>query len=105
LIFGFGPQELLVILIIVLCIYGRKRLPQIGKSIGKSVKEFKKAKNMYNEDPVEKWIKGEEEEKTPGEMNPKKTENPVTNEKNSATSAHSSLRQKEAIDETIQKLK
>ena len=105
MIFGLGPQELLVILIIVLCIYGRKRLPQIGKSIGKSVREFKKAKNMYNEDPVENWIEGKEEEKMAREMGPEKSENPAADKKEPSISRNNSVKQKETIDEAIQKLK
>lgn len=47
---GLGLPELLVILVIVLIIFGAGKLPQIGKSLGKGIKEFKGA------------IKGEEEE-------------------------------------------
>ncbi len=42
--FGFGPAELLIIAVIVLLIFGAKRLPEIGKGIGGAVKEFKKIK-------------------------------------------------------------
>lgn len=38
---GFG--ELLVVLIIVLLLVGAKRLPQIGKSLGESIKAFQEA--------------------------------------------------------------
>jgi len=38
---GFG--ELLVILIIVLVIFGAAKLPEIGKALGKAIREFKKA--------------------------------------------------------------
>ncbi len=41
--FGFGPWELLVVLIIVIFFYGGKRLPQIGDGLGRSISEFKKA--------------------------------------------------------------
>lgn len=40
---GFGLQELLVILAIVLIIFGAGKLPQIGKNLGKGIKEFKEA--------------------------------------------------------------
>ncbi len=38
-----GPTELILILVIVLVIFGPAKLPEIGKSIGRSLQEFKKA--------------------------------------------------------------
>jgi len=40
---GIGMQELIVILLVVLLLFGAKRLPEIGKAMGKGIKEFKKA--------------------------------------------------------------
>ena len=40
---GFG--EMLVILIIALLVFGPKKLPELGKSLGKGLREFKKATN------------------------------------------------------------
>ena len=40
--FGLGSQELLVILVIVVILFGANRLPQIARSLGSSMKEFKK---------------------------------------------------------------
>ena len=37
------PMHMLFILVVVLIIFGPKRLPEIGKSLGKGIKEFKKA--------------------------------------------------------------
>lgn len=39
--FGIGPLELVIILVIVLLIAGPKRLPQMGRSLGSSMREFK----------------------------------------------------------------
>ena len=39
--FGLGLQELVVILVIILILFGAKRLPEIAKMIGKSAKVFK----------------------------------------------------------------
>ncbi len=42
-IFGIGIQELLVILLICVLIFGAAKLPEIGKAIGRTIKEFKKS--------------------------------------------------------------
>jgi sec-independent protein translocase protein TatA len=56
MVFGLGMQELLVIFIIVLFIFGGKRLPEIGSAFGKSLREFKKA-TRREKDEVSTWIK------------------------------------------------
>ena len=49
-----GMQELLVIAFIALLIFGPKNLPEIGKSIGKTVRNVKKEMNQGMEEPEEK---------------------------------------------------
>jgi sec-independent protein translocase protein TatA len=39
--FGIGPLELIVVLVIVLLIFGPKRLPGLGRSLGSGMREFK----------------------------------------------------------------
>ena len=48
--FGLGYQELLIILVIVLILFGAQRLPDLAKSLGSSVKEFKKGVNEISKD-------------------------------------------------------
>ncbi len=40
--FGLGAQELLVILLVVLVLFGGARLPELARSLGRSVREFKR---------------------------------------------------------------
>lgn len=40
--FGLGHQELLIILLVVLVLFGAKRLPELARGLGKSVTEFRK---------------------------------------------------------------
>lgn len=40
--FGIGMQELVLILVICLLIFGASKLPEIARNLGKGIKEFKK---------------------------------------------------------------
>jgi sec-independent protein translocase protein TatA len=61
--FGLGYQELLVILVIVLILFGANRLPELARSLGSSVKEFKKGVNEVAKDDATAAAKKEEEKK------------------------------------------
>ena len=41
--FGIGMPELIVILVILLVVFGAKRLPEMGAGLGKGIKNFKKS--------------------------------------------------------------
>ena len=47
---GLGYQELLLILVIVLILFGAQRLPDLARSLGGSIKEFKKGINEVTKD-------------------------------------------------------
>lgn len=55
---NFGFQELIIIFVIVLIIFGPKNLPKIGQALGKSIREFKNATHGLSKD-----IEDEQEEK------------------------------------------
>ncbi|HOJ39892.1 MAG TPA: twin-arginine translocase TatA/TatE family subunit [bacterium] len=40
--FNIGPAELILILVIILILFGAKRLPEIGRAMGRALGEFKK---------------------------------------------------------------
>lgn len=61
--FGLGYQELLLILVIVLVLFGANRLPELARSLGSSVKEFKKGINTAEEATAAMKKEKEEEEK------------------------------------------
>jgi len=71
--FGLGTQELIIILIIVLVLFGANRLPEIGRGIGQAIKNFKKATSEPDEidvtpkKTVSQEKKKEETEKKEGE--------------------------------------
>ncbi len=45
-----GPQELLLVLLIVVIIFGARKLPELGKSLGDGIRNFKKSMNTKDED-------------------------------------------------------
>ena len=53
-----GPTELIIILAIILIIFGPKKIPDIGKSIGKTIREFRKA----NDDDSKKEVTEKQDE-------------------------------------------
>ncbi|HEX2613579.1 MAG TPA: twin-arginine translocase TatA/TatE family subunit [Fibrobacteria bacterium] len=40
---NLGPTELIIILLIVILLFGAKKIPEIGKGLGKGIKDFKTA--------------------------------------------------------------
>ncbi len=47
---NLGPTELIIILAIVILLFGARKLPELAGSIGKSIKEFRKASEELDED-------------------------------------------------------
>ena len=48
--FGIGFPELMVVLLVCLLLFGANRLPEIGRSLGEGIREFKKAIKEGSED-------------------------------------------------------
>lgn len=62
-----GPMELVIILLIILLLFGAKRLPEIAHSLGRAIKEFKRAAKGLSEDEDKgKPEKGNEEKQERG---------------------------------------
>lgn len=50
-VFGpVGPMELLLIVLIIVIIFGARRLPELGKSLGQGIKNFKKSVSTPEEE-------------------------------------------------------
>ena len=49
LLFGLGMQEILVIALIVLLLFGGKKIPELMKGLGKGVKSFKEGMNEVSD--------------------------------------------------------
>ncbi len=48
--FGLGTQELIIILLIALFVFGGKKLPEIGAGLGKGLRSFKEGLKDMNEE-------------------------------------------------------
>ena len=59
---SIGMPELIIILVIALIIFGPRKLPELGKSLGKSINEFKRA-SADLQNTLEQEIKLEEQQK------------------------------------------
>lgn len=61
--FGLGTQELVIILVIVLVIFGAGKLPQIGGALGKGIRDFKKGMDNDDDDDEPKVIEQDDNDK------------------------------------------
>ena len=67
--FGLGWQELVIILVIALIIFGPRKLPELGKSLGQAIRGFKegsdKATNAARKEikEIEKTVTGDDSKK------------------------------------------
>lgn len=48
-----GPTELIIVLVIVLLLFGAKKLPDLANSMGRSIKEFRKATESDEDQPAD----------------------------------------------------
>ncbi len=51
--FGLGTQELIIILVLVLVIFGAGKLPQVGGALGKGLRNFKQGIKDEEQEPAE----------------------------------------------------
>ena len=76
IMFNFGTQELILVLVIALVVFGPGKLPEVGKAIGKGINEFKDAvssdKKKEKEEKVSDVAKVETIDVEAGAVNDKK---------------------------------
>jgi sec-independent protein translocase protein TatA len=59
--FGLGSQEIIIILVIAVVLFGAKKLPQIGEGMGKALTNFRKASAGKDEELEESQAKPDKE--------------------------------------------
>jgi len=65
IMFGIGMPEMIIILVIALIVIGPHKLPELAKSLGKGLAEFKKASEDFQKNIQEEARKTEDEKKEP----------------------------------------
>lgn len=63
---NIGAQELIIILAILVLLFGATKLPQLARSMGKSVKEFKKGMHEHEDEEVTKETEEKKQEDKKG---------------------------------------
>lgn len=63
--FGLGTPEIIAILVVVFLLFGAKKLPEFARGLGKSLGEFKKAKNEFEDELInsEKEVLSDDDDK------------------------------------------
>ena len=74
--FGIGMPELIIILVIALVVIGPQKLPELAKSLGKGLAEFKRASNDFRRNLDEEARAAEEKERIARESAAKETLEP-----------------------------
>ena len=78
-IFGVGLPEVTVILILALIIFGPKKLPELGKQLGKTLKSLKIASNEFQNE-IDKVISETDKNISKKELDELKVKNNISNQ-------------------------
>lgn len=94
--FGIGIPELILIMVIGLFIIGPEKLPDIAKTLGKTLAEFKKVVDGVKDSVAEEQAKVEESIKTPGKAMSLKEKSDALNEEYESAEEETEEEKKEA---------
>ncbi len=100
--FGIGMPELILILVVALIVIGPKKLPDMARSLGKALNEFKNATQDFK-DSIDTEVKDIKniEKKDIGRIGKRTRQDSGTNAQESETGAMDETEQKSAADEDI----
>ncbi|MBH8554820.1 TatA/E family twin arginine-targeting protein translocase [Nostocaceae cyanobacterium CENA357] len=85
-IFGIGLPEMALIMVVALLIFGPKKLPEIGRSVGKAIRGFQEASNEFQSEFKREAEQIEQAVKTTAEIEPKQIEAAQSNQDTAGSS-------------------
>lgn len=91
-VFGIGLPEMALIMVVALLIFGPKKLPEIGQSLGKAIRSFQNASREFEAEFKREADQIEQAVKTTAELEPKQKQIAAAAdaEEQATTSAHNS---------------
>ncbi len=85
-VFGIGLPEMALIMVVALLIFGPKKLPEIGRSVGKAIRGFQEASNEFQSEFKREAEQIEQAVKTTAEIEPKQIEATQSNQDTASSS-------------------
>ncbi len=77
-VFGIGLPEMALILVVALLVFGPKKLPEIGRSLGKAIKGFQEASREFQDEFKKEAEQIEEAVKMNAQLEPDKSQTVAT---------------------------
>lgn len=96
-VFGIGLPEMALILVIALLVFGPKKLPEIGKSLGKAVKGFQDASNEFQNEFKREAEQIEKAVKQPMQAKLEEPEQPALSPASDTTEAETPVLEAEPV--------
>jgi sec-independent protein translocase protein TatA len=96
-VFGIGLPEMALIMVVALLIFGPKKLPEIGRSVGKAVRSFQDASKEFEDEFKREAEQIETAVKTTAEIEPKQITPAPSEAENIAQTSYTNETESQAV--------